>query len=86
LSNLAEAAERELQQMQVQARAELAGNAETKRSRRATLIEARRQRCRHARYEKYRAVVELGRQGHTQLAIAEKFGMGAETVALFICL
>jgi hypothetical protein len=78
LSNLAEAAERELQQMQVQARAE--------RSRRATLIEARRQRCRHARYEKYRAVVELGRQGHTQLAIAEKFGMGAETVALFICL
>jgi hypothetical protein len=78
LSNLAEAAERELQQMQVQARA--------KRSRRATLIEARRQRCRHARYEKYRAVVELGRQGHTQLAIAEKFGMGAETVALFICL
>ena len=76
MSNLAEAVEREVQQLQVQARAELAGNVEAKRSGRATLIEARRQRCRQARYEKYLAVVELGRQGHTQLAIAEKFGMG----------
>jgi hypothetical protein len=84
MSNLAEAVEREVQQLQVQARAELAGNVEAKRSGRATLIEARRQRCRQARYEKYLAVVELGRQGHTQLAIAEKFGIGAETVARWL--
>jgi transposase len=84
LSNLAEALEREVQQLQVQAREELAGNAEAKRSGRATLIEARRQRCRQARYEKYLAVVKLGRQGHTQLAIAEKFGMGADTVARWL--
>jgi hypothetical protein len=30
------------------------------------------------------AVVELGRQGHTQLAIAEKFGIGAETLARWL--
>src|ERR1700720_2422022 len=65
ISNLAEAVEREVQQLQVRARAELAGDVEAKRSGRATLIEARRQRCRQARYEKYLAVVELGRQGHT---------------------
>jgi hypothetical protein len=46
--------------------------------------EERRQRCRQARYEKYLAVVELGPQGHTQLAIAEKFGIGAETVARWL--
>jgi hypothetical protein len=34
-----------------------------------TLIEARRQRCRQARYERYLAVVELQRQGDTDLAI-----------------
>ena len=83
MSNLAEAVEREVQQLQVQARAELAGNVEAKRSGRATLIEARRQRCRQARYEKYLAVVELGHQGHTQLAIAEKFGIGAGSVRGF---
>jgi hypothetical protein len=64
-------------------RAELARNVEAKRSGRATLIEARRQRCRQARYENL-AVVELGRQGDTQLAIAEKFGIGAETVARWL--
>ncbi len=37
--------------------------------------------CRRARYERYLAVVELGRQGHTHLAIAERVGVGAETVA-----
>jgi transposase len=84
MSNLAEAVEREVQQLQVQARAELAGNVDTKRSGRATLIEARRQRCRRARYEKYLAVVEMGPQGHTQLAIAEKFGIGAEAVARWL--
>ena len=30
------------------------------------------------------AVVELGRQGHTQVAIAAKFGMGADTVARWL--
>jgi transposase len=63
MSNLAEAVEREVQQLQVQARAELAGNVEAKRSGRATLIEARRQRCRQARYEKYLAVWSWGVRG-----------------------
>jgi transposase len=49
-----------------------------------TLIEARRQRCRQARYERYLAVVELPRQGHTQLAIAERIGIGPETIARWL--
>jgi hypothetical protein len=46
-----------------------------------TLVEARYQRCRKARSERYLAVVEFGRQGHTQLQIAEKAGVTAGTVA-----
>jgi hypothetical protein len=42
----------------------------------AWVVEARYQRCRQARYERYVAVVELGRQGYTQLQIAEKVGVG----------
>jgi transposase len=83
MSNLAEAVECDIQQLQVQARATLAGHGESgsRQGKKLTWIEARRQRCRQARYERYLAVVELGRQGHTQLAIAEKMGMAADTVA-----
>ncbi|MGH9452206.1 MAG: hypothetical protein ACRD11_16995 [Terriglobia bacterium] len=41
-----------------------------------TLVEARYLHCRQARYERYRAVVERGHQGNTQLQIAEKVGVG----------
>jgi len=44
-------------------------------------VEARYQRCRQARYERYRAVIELSHQGSTQLAIAERVGVEAGTVA-----
>ncbi|MGO9269210.1 MAG: hypothetical protein ACLQOO_02945 [Terriglobia bacterium] len=73
--HLSVAVEREIQQLQVRPRPELAGNADSKKSGRRTRIEARRQRCRHARCERYLDVVELGRQGYTQLAIAEKVGV-----------
>jgi hypothetical protein len=83
MSNLAEAVECDIQQLQVQARATLAGHGESgsRQGKKLTWIEARRQRCRQGRYERYLAVVELGRQGYTQLAIAEKMGMAADTVA-----
>jgi transposase len=83
-SNLAEAVEREIHQLQMQARSELAQEANPKPLPKLTLIKARYQRCRAARYERYLAVVELGRQGQTQLAIAEKVGVGAETVARWL--
>jgi len=87
MSNLSEAVERDIQQLQSRARAALAEKASAeKRQKRKKLtwIEARRQRCRQARYERYLAVVELGQQGYTQLAIAERMGMGAETVARWL--
>jgi len=86
MSNLSKAVEGDIQQLQVQAGADLAGQGESGslQAKKLTWIEARRQRCRQARYERYRAVVELGRQGHTQLAIAEKMGMAADTVARWL--
>jgi transposase len=84
MSNLSEAVEHTLQQLQIEARAELAEESSPKPSRKLTLVEARYQRCRQARYERYRTVVELGRQGNTQLQIAEKVGVGAETVARWL--
>jgi transposase len=83
ISNLAEAVECDIQQLQVQARDTLAGQGDSgsRQVKKLTWIEARRQRCRQARYERYLAVVELGRQGYTQLAIADKMGMAADTVA-----
>jgi transposase len=84
MSNLSEAVERTLQQLQIEARAELAQEMRPKPSKTLTLVEARYQRCRQARYERYVAVVELGRQGYTQLQIAEKVGVGAETVARWL--
>ncbi len=53
MSNLSEAVEREVQQLQVQARSELARDADSLQAGKLTWIEARRQRCRQARYERY---------------------------------
>jgi transposase len=83
MSNLSEAVERDIQQLQGKARATLATHKNHHRQK-LTWIEARRQRCREARYERYLTVLDLGRQGYTQLAIAERMGMGAETVARWL--
>ena len=87
MANLSEAVERDVQQLQRKARAALAEQGSTekrKKRQKLTWIEARRERCRQARYERYLAVVELDRQGYTQLAIAERMGMGPETVARWL--
>jgi len=84
MSNLSQALERTLQQLQIQARAKLVPETRPKPSPKLTLVKARYQRCRQARYERYRAVIELGRQGHTQLQIAEKVGVRAGTVARWL--
>lgn len=86
MSNLVEAVERDIQQLKGKARAALAKQATTgrRKGKKLTLIEVRRQRCRQARYELYQAVVELGRQGYPQLAIAERMGLGAGTVARWL--
>ena len=88
VSNLGEALERDVQQLQLEARAQFVdakGNAgEVEQPKKLTLIEARRQRCRQQRNERYQLVVELGRQGHSQLAIAEKVGISAGTVARWL--
>jgi transposase len=86
VSNLSEAVERVIQQLQIDAREQLAqceaqGSGATNK---LTLIEARRQRCRQARYQRYTKVHELHRGGHTQLEIAEKVGIGAETVSRWL--
>jgi transposase len=68
VDNLVEAVENDAQQLQLQARRDLAkGLRPSKPS-----VEAQRLRCRQARYERYLAVVESARLGETQLAIAAK--------------
>jgi transposase len=86
MSNLSEAIERDIQQLQGRARAGLAEQASRKNRKRKklTLIQARRQRSRQARFERYQAVIELGRQGYTQLAIAARMGLGVDTVARWL--
>jgi DNA-binding NarL/FixJ family response regulator len=81
MSNLWEAVEQTLQELQIKARAALEQFLKPKRSKRLTLVEGRYQRCRQARYERYQAVIELSHQGYTQLEIAERVGVGAGTVA-----
>jgi len=91
VSNLSEAAERDIQQLQMKARAELAKSEEDRRggrsrprSRRLTLVEAQYQQCRNARYQRYQAVLELRRQAYTQEAIGEKMGLSPDTVARWL--
>jgi transposase len=68
VSNLS-AVERDVQQLQIDARKQLAQGEvlEPGATNKLTLIEARRQRCRQARYQRYTKVHELHRGGHTQL-------------------
>jgi transposase len=85
VSNLSDAVERDVQQMQIQARAALRQQMTTNSEpRRLTLVEARRQQCREARYQRYMAVVELRKQGYTQEAIAERVGLQPDTVARWL--
>jgi transposase len=86
VSNLTEAVEHDVQQLQIDARKQLAQIEAQKPGARnkPTLIETRRQRCRQARYQRYTKVHELHRGGHTQLEIAEKVGIGAETVSRWL--
>jgi transposase len=72
MSNLSEAVEHTLQELQIKARAALEQLLKPKRSKRLTLVEAR--------YERYQAVIELSKQGYTQLEIAERVGLGSGTV------
>jgi hypothetical protein len=59
--------ERDLQQLQIDARKQLAQCEahESGTRNKPTLIETRRQRCRQARYQRYTKVHELHRGGHT---------------------
>jgi transposase len=86
VSNLSEAVERDIQQLQIDARRQLA-QSKTRapgKTNKLTLVEARRQRCRQARYQRYMAVRELHRQGHTQQEIAERVGIRADTVSRWL--
>jgi Trp operon repressor len=78
--------ERDVQQLQIDARKQLAQSEvlEPDATNKLTLIEARRQRCRQARYQRYTKVHELHRGGLTQLEVAEKVGIGAETVSRWL--
>jgi hypothetical protein len=49
-----------------------------------TLIEARRQRCRQARLDRFQTVIDLGRRGHRQYAIAKQVGISAGTVSRWL--
>lgn len=86
VSILSEAVERDVQQLQIDARKQLALSEvrEPGATNKLTLIEARRKRCRQACYQRYTKVHELHRRGHTQLQIAEKVGIGAETVSRWL--
>lgn len=86
VSNLSEAVERDIQQLQIEARKQLAqsGAGEPEKTRKLTLVEARRERCRQARYQRYLTVHELRRQGQTQLEIATKVGISAEAISRWL--
>jgi transposase len=86
VSNLSEAVERDIQQLQIDARKQLVQGEfrDSEKVNKLSRIEARRQRCRQARYQRYMSVHELRRQGRTQLEIAERVGIGAETVARWL--
>jgi transposase len=85
VSNLSEAVERDVQQLHIDARRQLAeSEAAESTNGRLTLVEARRQRCRQARYQRYMEVHALHRQGQTQLQIAEKTGIDPGTVSRWL--
>ena len=83
LQNLSDALEHDIQRPQIEARrliSEVTATA-NKQPKRPTLIEARRQRCRQARYERYQTVLGLTAKGYTQLAIAAQIGIDPETIS-----
>jgi transposase len=85
VSNLSEAVENDVQQLQIDARRQLAkGEAKENTNSQMTLVEARRQRCRQARYQRYIEVHALHGQGQTQLQIAEKTGIDSGTVSRWL--
>jgi transposase len=81
MSNLCAAVENTLQELQAKARVALERRTNWKPSKRLTLVEGRYRRCRQARYERYRAVIDLGRQGYAQRQIAERVGVAPQTVS-----
>jgi hypothetical protein len=83
LQNLSAAVEHDIQRLQIEARRLTSEPTASNRvqPRRLTLIEARRQRCRQARYERYRTVLDLTAKGHTQLTIAAQIGIDPETIS-----
>ena len=66
VSNRAEALDRYVQRLQIEARVEpgVSQSADEPRVLQPTLIEARRQRCRQARFHRFQTVIELGRRGY----------------------
>jgi transcriptional regulator with XRE-family HTH domain len=85
VSNLSEAVERDVQQLQIDVRKQLAKTESAESTKgRLTLVEARRQRCRQARYQRYMEVHQLHRQCQTQLQIAEKTGIDPGTVSRWL--
>lgn len=81
MSNLCAAVENTLQELQARARVALERRTNRKPSKRLTLVEGRYRRCRQARYERYGAVNDVGRQGYTQCQIAERVGVAPQTVS-----
>ncbi len=75
VSNLSEAVERDIQQLQIDARARKDKETDAGRSAAPEMP---------ARYQRYMTVHELHRQGHTQQEIAEKVGIKADTVSRWL--
>jgi transposase len=75
--------EHDIQRLQIEARSSgfVPAAPESERPKQLTLIEARRQRCRQARYDRYQTVLDLTAKGYTQLAIAAQIGIDPETIS-----
>jgi transposase len=84
VSNLGEAVERDIQQLQIDARNQMPQCEAAEGTISLTLIEARRQRCRQARYQRYISVHELHGRGQTQLEISASVGVDASTVSRWL--
>jgi transposase len=86
VSNLSEALARDVQKLQAAEREARQAVAEKldQPNQTPTLIEARRRRCRRARYQRWQEVVELFRQGFSKRAIAKRCGLARNTVASWL--
>ena len=79
--NLSEAVESDVQRLQVEARSGLERGGQLKEG---PWRRRRRLRCREARYQRYLNVVELRRQGCTQVQIGDEVGLNPNTVAIWL--